>query len=329
VSKHRYRSPEVIETELREHPAVAAWNAVQSRNEEPSRIVALKDNQHSSVFRLEGIGPDASSSVIAKRSKLGGLLTEWAVYRQVLTRLPVTPLRAYEFLQNQDGTTGWLFLEDAGDERWSTDLVEHRALAGNWLGTVHASASALPDGCHLPDRGPAFFQGLLLSGSDRIRQSLDNPVLSWEHRDVLKAVLHHLEVLALHWDDVERSCERVPKTLVHGDLKSKNLRVRELGSTPVLFALDWEVAGWATPAVDLHFVDELELYLNAVRSTWPCLSIEDLWRLRNCGRLFRLAASVYWEAAGLEHDWLDRTMRRFALYSLRLNELILAAGWEA
>jgi hypothetical protein len=224
--------------------------------------------------------------------------------------------------------SGWLFLEDAGNECYSAELVDHRALAAKWLGATHARGAALAGECQLPDRGPIYFWKLLLAGRDRIRNSLANPALSPGDRDLLAAILSQLQIVADHWNHVERACESLPTTLVHGDLKSKNLRVQVFASGPVLFALDWEVAGRATPAVDLYFIDELEVYLQTVRDTWPHLSLDDLRQVRNCGGLFRLMASVCWAAFGLEYHWLERTMRHLALYHSRLSEHIRAAGWE-
>lgn len=324
----RRRRIAVIETGRREHPAATAWSALQARDINPASITVLKDSQHSSVFRLDGAGP-AGSSVIAKRSTLASLLTEQTVYEQALSRLPLRPLRCYGLLRGEDSVYGWLFLEDAGNDCYSADLFEHRALVAKWLGRTHSSAVELAHQCKLPDRGPLFFRNLLQAGSGRIRQSLDKPSLRAGDPDLLKTVVSQLQILFDRWDEVEEYCERVPKTLVHGDLKSKNLRIRAFAPGPELFALDWEVAGWATPAVDLHFVEELELYLDAVRDVWPHLSLVDLRQLRFCGRLFRLVASIYWATAGLEHDWLERTMRHVELYSSRLNELIRTAGWEA
>ncbi len=326
MSKRR-NSIRTIETGLSDHPAVTAWRTIQANGAEPARIAVLKDNQHSSVYRLDGIGR-GGASLIAKRSTLGSLLTERAVYEKVLAKLPARNLRCYGFLEHEDAVSGWLFLEDAGSECYSADLAEHRALAAKWLGATHASSAELSEQCQLPGREPVYFWKLLVDGTNRLRNSLSNSALSPENREVVTAILSHLQVLADHWEKVEQHCERAPRTLVHGDLKSKNLRIRNFADGPVLFALDWEVAGWATPAVDLYFIDELELYLETVRQTWPHLSLDDLQVLRNCGRFFRLVASVYWAASGLEQDWLDRTMRHLTLYCSRLDGQIRAAGWR-
>jgi hypothetical protein len=67
------------------------------------------------VYRLTGVGPDGSD-VIAKRYECATASTEWAIYQDVLPYLPVSTLRYYGRVADDDPQFCWLFLEDAGEE---------------------------------------------------------------------------------------------------------------------------------------------------------------------------------------------------------------------
>src|SRR5260370_31672920 len=134
-----YTAIEAAETDLLEHPAVKAWGKLTPTHARPPRVVMLKpDKKRSAVYRLENAGP-TGSSVIAKRTRLTNIAIELHVYREVLPRLPIRTLRCYGFVEDQDPAFGWLFLEDAGDERYSSGNDEHRALAAEWLAVLHTS----------------------------------------------------------------------------------------------------------------------------------------------------------------------------------------------
>ena len=126
---------------LSEHPAVKAWRGLGGAT--PRHITALargKRLRRGSTFRLEAAGP-SQTNVIAKLS--GGRPRKWsrAVYSELLPRVALPSLRYYGQAPEGDGELRWIFLEDAGSERYSAADPEHRRLAARWLATIQLHAT--------------------------------------------------------------------------------------------------------------------------------------------------------------------------------------------
>src|SRR6266699_416784 len=162
VSKQRrtcLKGAHVAVKTVAEHPAVAAWlkagERIGLRSARPERVTVLKGRGHSIVYRLEGAGP-RGSAVIAKHCSREAARIESAVYRDILPRLGVLALEFHGCIR-EDGERYWLFIEDAGEDKYSYRSEQHRALAGQWLGRVHAAASRLGAPACLPERGPAWY----------------------------------------------------------------------------------------------------------------------------------------------------------------------------
>jgi aminoglycoside phosphotransferase (APT) family kinase protein len=128
------------------------------------------------------------------------------------------------------------------------------------------------------------------------------------------------------WARVEALCAAWPRTLVHGDIGGKNVRVR--GGVPgaELLVFDWEMAGLGIPAVDLLKAD-LDEYLAVARERWPELDRESLAQQRHVGLLLRGAiASIDWTALCLGFQWVEKPMRDLRIYALRLSEAMEKLG---
>src|SRR5439155_13258368 len=166
----------------------------------------------------------------------------------------------------------WLFIEDAGVNRYSPANDEHRTLAARWLAALHRTA--LPDGLRaaLPERGPDHYLQRLRDSVTGLRGRFDNPELPAREVELLRGVVRWCEEVEAHWAEVEQFLERQPRRLVHGDFVIKNLRLRDGANGPVLLVYDFEMAGWGVPATDLaQFVGkcvspDLEVYRAALAS---------------------------------------------------------------
>jgi hypothetical protein len=235
----------IICTNLRDHPAVRAWNDLVPSRVDPAWIEILQDGKNP-VYRLEGVGTQGGS-VIAKRCPL--TTVERKIYEELLPRLPVTGLHYYGFTA-EDDQFGWLFLEDAGSAKYSALLEEHRALAAQWLGLMHTSAAQVATEDRLPDRGPGHYLEHLQSGA-KILRNIANPKLTTDDLRVLESIVSKCEFLESRWRQVEELCAGFPQTLVHGDFTAKNLRVQTGRAGVALLPFDWEMAGWGVPAADL------------------------------------------------------------------------------
>src|SRR5258708_4477717 len=116
--------------DIARHPAVEAWRRLGGGGEDPRQVFVLKpEKKRSAVYRIEGAGP-GGMAVIAKRGRAARLATELLIYREVLPYVPAVTLQCYGWLDDTQPGFGWLFLEDAGEERFSGTNAEHRALAG-------------------------------------------------------------------------------------------------------------------------------------------------------------------------------------------------------
>jgi aminoglycoside phosphotransferase (APT) family kinase protein len=281
------------------------------------------------VYRLAGVGP-GGSAVVAKRCPRETARTEYAVYAEVLPQLPVSALRCFGLVA-EDGPSSWLFLEEAGGEGYSRRADAHRALAGRWLGLLHAMAPRAEAARRLPDRGPGHYLGHLRAGRDAIRENLTNPALTADDRRALESLVALQDALESHWGQVAGLCEGAPRTLVHGDFKAKNLRVRPGPAGAALLCFDWQTAGWAVPAADLASQADRDhaAYEAVLRCHWPDVRPETLQRLAKVGRVFRALAATDWAARELADGWPEGPMQKLRGYAARLAEFLRSHGWGA
>jgi hypothetical protein len=316
-----------LHTSSLEHPAVRAWAKLHGPPRTPPRIEVLKpENKKSAVYRVDHVGP-SGSSVIAKRCKLQRLALERGIYEQVLPDLPLPTLQFYGSWAEPDAAYGWLFLEDAGDERFCSGSAEHRALAGRWLGTLHTSlAGERAKGLGLPRRGLDFHREMAELARDRVRESVTNPAMSADDLSVLERILSHCDCVASHWPEIEAVCNTVPEVLVHGDFGAKNVRVRRRGGALEILPLDWDGAGWGLPADDLAQV-EAGVYWSIVRHHWPGLTADAVDRLANIGKIFWNLIPITDEAETLNSDWVGNVMRKLRAYEAGIAEATAAEGW--
>ena len=327
MRNRNYVTIEGGQTSLLEHPAVKGWGKLCAVRAEPRRVVILKpEEKTSAVYRLENIGP-SGSAVIAKRKRMASIGLEVAIYREVLSHLPLRTLQCYGFIEDQDARFGWLFLEDAGDERYSFDNKEHRVLAAEWLGILHTSAvgDAVAKAC-LPNRGLDYWRSVVLSARDTVRRSLANPAFSADDLTILNAILSQCQVLVRHWAKVEEICNFMPQTLVHGDFSPKNVRVRTGRNGLELFPLDWDCGGWGIAAADLSQTD-IAIYWSVIRHHWPTLDPDAVTRFANVGRMLWALEPITGEVEPLASDWVGNVMRKMRFYHAEVTKAIQAAGW--
>src|SRR5262249_37168274 len=263
---------------------------------------------------------------------------------QVLPALPVLTVRCHGFVEDPDGQGCWLFLEDAGGEEYLPSSALDRALAGRWLGLLHASGTRLAAGSRQPDLGPHHYLDHLPSAHATLLLHLTNPALTGEDVGVLREVVRQCEVIVAHWGDVQRVCAGLPRTFVHGDFAPKNVRVRVGTRGPTLVPFDWGSAGWGVPAADLvqagsapdHGTDwsywaspDLAAYCSEARQAWPRLDLQDLQEVAVLGKVFRLLVCISLDARSFATEWVERAMRNMRIYHAQLTCASLAAGWPA
>jgi hypothetical protein len=328
---------EFLGGDLREHEAVRAWRHFDPGCTAPGCIEVLKYKLKTAVYRLTGSGP-GRAAVIAKKCRMETARVEWLIYEELLPRLPVPALQCYGFLEEPDSEFCWLFLEDAGGERYSPAVAKHRALAGRWLGEAHTTV--LPEDLkeRLPDRSLKHYRRSLEHCRDTLREHLDrNRALTEESAVVFRAVAEHCDVIAAHWAQIEGACQQMPRSLVQGDFVIKNMRIRQGARGAELLVYDWELSGWGLPGTDLaQFVGkvaspDLEVYCDVLKQCHRGLSVEQIQGVAACGNVLRLLDDVHWELTLLEFDspmYLLKPVQALQAYEPRLVKMLNALKWS-
>jgi aminoglycoside phosphotransferase (APT) family kinase protein len=313
----------VLSEDLERHPATAAWRSFAQDAADPKHIEVLRHGRKSATYRLVGAGP-GGASIIAQRSCTAKARIERMVYERILPLLPVTSPRYYG-ARGEDSEYEWLFLEDIGHKRFTVTDPSQRALAGRWVALMHTAASLVAAARDLPDAGPPRYLDYLRADLQTIRANLANPALSPEDEATLRRLVSDLDRLEGAWAAVEHACTGIPSTLVHGDLQRKNLYIRDDAEESVLYAIDWETAGWGVPAADLTKID-LTTYWSVVRRIWSDVRLEDVRRLAVVGRIFLELVGIRWTSPQLAYDsatFLSRPMSWLRVMHGRLTDAML------
>ncbi len=326
---------ETLPGSLLERCAVRAWSRLRPNSVEPRGLEVLKRTAKSAVYRLEGVGPDGAT-VIAKRCHAKTAAFEWMIYQEFLPRLPMPALCTYGFLPEPDGESCWLFIEDAGPHNYSPANAEHRALAGCWLAAVHRSPLFTGLQAVLPERGHGHYLQRLGSARAGLLRGVENTFLYADDVALLRTLLAQCEVIQTHWPELERCFEDFPRTLVHGDFVTKNLRIQNAAAEPALLVFDWEMTGWGVPATDLaQFIGRaaspgLDAYAAVFDQDDPQLELGDLQRLAHFGNLLRVVDKIYWETVrltGESYEFLLRPLMTLREYVPQLAAALRALDW--
>ena len=277
-----------------------AW-MLESRNKKSLALDLSKAEGRRVLYRLVGeTDVFITNFPPAVRKRLG------ITYEELmpLTRMPA--LCCYGVLEEPDGEFCWLFLEDAAGVRYSPHLPHNRALAGRWLAETQLAAMSAGLRSCLPDRGLDHYLRLLRGCRATLLEQLGCGAFSAEDAALLRNIAAHLDALESRWGEVEKICEVMPRTLVHGDFVTKNLRIRAAAASPALLVFDWEFAGWGVPATDLaQFVDrvaspDLSLYCSILNGEQAHLDLRDIQAVAACGNLLRMIDQISWATAGQE-----------------------------
>ncbi|HEX6810044.1 MAG TPA: phosphotransferase [Planctomycetota bacterium] len=315
--------------DLDAHPAAVAWRA--TGGDRLARIEYVRGNlergKGRAIFRLFRSG-SAGDTIIAKCRKSGPGERERIAYERVLPLLSVPVPRCYG--AHDDGSRVWLFVEDARSERITLESPEHRACAARWLARMHVEAAALP--CSwLPERGAAYYLGVLQQVRTAILDNLQNPAFRSDDVAVLQAVLARTAFLQSVWDRVERLCAAMPRTLVHGDFAAKNVFVRAEPAGLELFVIDWEKIGWGVPAIDLSSLarepaQQIEPSIYADAARLPPGEVAE-WAV--AGSIFRMLLAMEWSSQSLAFRWPAKPVGNLQLYLREMERALACASWAS
>lgn len=330
---------DLADYDLSTHPAVRAWSILQCEPARPLGVQILKfprgEFDKACTFRITGIGP-ARTSIIAKLSRSHVARVECLIYRDILPHLPMPRLEFYGTIPSEVQGLDWVFVEDAGETKYTRDDPEDRRLATRWIAALHTSAASVPELEELPDRGPAHYLEHLRSARRRITASRFNAALDHDQHSVLNRADSYLESYEASWNELERLCQSMPCTLAHGDLARRNTRLRIDTNSRGLVAFDWEMAGRGIPAPDLAsslirtFPSCLDTYFASVREAWPELNFEDILRMAAVGRILRVIAAIDWASASILFEdplFLSKPVSYIQSYIRRIEDEIGEPPW--
>lgn len=329
---------EILPADPADHPAARALRRLVPTARRPEAIEILKLTRSCGVYRLVGAAADGTN-IIAKRDRPRSVFVERIVYEELLPHLGAPALGCHGSLEEAQGAF-WIFIEDAGDGGYAAVSRDDRVLAGEWLAVLHAVAARGAGGpleALVPDRGPGHYRAILATVRRVVDDNLDNPSLPEEDRSALAALANDCAALEARWPAIERICARGPRTIVHGDLVEKNVRVRRGAGAAALLVFDWENAGWGVPAADLApavggtVSPDLDTYGARARGAFPGTNPATLRDVAACGVYFRILDSMNWvvpEMGPHERRFLARPMACLRIYQARLREALDARGWS-
>ena len=321
---------------LLEQKAVQAWSRLKQEPVEPASLELLKGKFKTAVYRLGGAGP-GGAPIIAKRCKTVTATVERMIYADFLPRLPLPSLHIYGFVPEPEGDYCWLFLEDAGPDRFAPTSEDHRALAARWLGALHGVSFSAESTQSLPQRGASHYLGLVRRAHAELLDLARFVVLSAEDRELLHKLAARCDVIEARWEEAERCFEESPRGLVHGDLVIKNLRVRNATNPSALLVFDWEMAGWGVPATDLAqsvgrvASPNLEAYCATLQQTQPRIGVRQIQRLADFGTLLRVIDKILWETidpGGETYSYLLKPLMTLRRYEPQLAAALHALEWS-
>ncbi len=311
--------------DLREHPAIQAWKTLHSSPDNLRGIQILKNKTKSQIYRLEGIGADGSS-VIAKRCLKETALIEYAVYEHILPALPMPALSCYGTIEDCDPTFRWIFLEDAGGIPFNPLLGSHRHAFALWLGILHTYTTNTQMVSNIPERGCAYYLQVLHRVLEMIEDSLNTVILRTGEQYVLKKLLTRCEFVASCWKRIEERCAGISPTIVHGDLKEKNIRVRFTKEGAIVLPFDWEMAGRGEPFSDLTRCPDFNTYCSVAHLQWPGLTEHDLRQFAFVGWIFRTILAIQWKCLSLKFEFCEWPMEQLNHHEVKLAAILHTLG---
>ena len=305
-------------------PAIDAWQRLLGKRSPAGEVSLLAKRFKSTVYRLDGVGP-GNTSVVAKYCQGETASHERIIYQQILPKLPLSSPRYYGYVAGPC-EYDWLFLEYVQGEQYSRSRDDHAVLVAHWLGLLHSAAPEVTRAAWLPDRGPQHHLTLLLEARHKLQSNLPLLKLPARELDVIRAVISQCDFLESRWDRVEQSCSRMPRTLIHGDFKPRNVVIRTDGEKSSVLPFDWEASGWGVPTGDLAYID-LVPYFETVRRRWPGVTIEDVQAMKAIGRIFRGIEEFRWESEKFDPSWEVSTIK-LQIYHARMAEAIEMTNWR-
>jgi len=270
-------------------------------------------------------------NIIAKRCVTATARHERIVYETVLEKLELGVPRFRGLAEDSDDRYCWLFLDDAGNHKYSRSSTSHAALAAHWLAELHSSTDNVSV-TDIPERGAVDFIERLKCGRARLTNFAETNDLDSGTHDFFAHTIELMNALESAWNEIESRCEHMPRVLTHGDFKLSNLRILDAEAGPRLIAMDWEMAAFGPVAIDMHGFNVGDFgsvtalppsaYLAVSRASWDRFDTHDVDSAALIGTVFRQLSSIEWESQKLHPRSIVKNLERFGVYRQRLTEAL-------
>lgn len=309
--------------------AVTRWRTLGGAV--PASVVPVQEERSRSLYRLVGAAGEGAD-VIAKRCPGSEADREQTIYETLTSCCPGISVELYGRARSE-GKYDWLFLQDAAGRTFHLGDMHDRAVAGRWLGQLHALGADMPGASSLRDRGPEHFVEYLDIVPHQAARASRNPELGDTDRHSIDYTVDVCARVRSQWDRVRSFCATMPPTFVFGDFKDDNVRVIDSDRGPTLVGFDWNEAGWGVPALDVltfaaHRVAPLlSEYLPVVMARWPAMTAERILLLGVVGEIFRCGASMRWELHRLEWPWTAKAMALLRHHNDWMDRCIQRVPW--
>ena len=304
----------------RGHPAIIAWEELGIGSLKSARVDLLKRSAcGSSVFRLQDEAQRAAP-IIAKYCPAETGAVERRVYEGILGGSDVAAAPYHGWLAAKEDGFCWIFLGEVEGARYSPRRAEHRRAAGFWFAALHSALQSAEQPVDFPHRGPAHYRNLLTFADTTLTDALLKVECDQHERRVLEALRGQLDRMASGWSAIEAVCEEIPHSLVHGDFVTHNAFVQQCATGPALVPIDWEKAGWGTPAEDLSEID-LDAYWSMMAPHSAGFGREHYAQLARVGRKFRCLVFLEWAMPGIGARVDERVWSHLELCRSWLDDL--------
>lgn len=290
--------------------ALQHWRALNQTGPLPEQVITLRHKSKDDVFLFKGVGPQ-NGNVIAKRFRCTMAQRDRLIYQEILPSAQIHAPEFRGFIAEDAGAFCWLFIEEVVGEQYASDSTRHNCVVAKWLGHMHTKTQHMALARTFPAQDADLYLKHLRDGRKRISQNMDHAALNATDHMTLGKILSHLSYVESLWPEVENSIQLAPSTLVHGDYKGSNFRIKQNAETPDdVLVFDWETVGWGYPGADLWMRNlDLNVYRDTVAAKWPTVTYDNVTRMMRTGKLLRKLAAVDWASSWFETDYPQKIVK--------------------
>lgn len=305
--------------------AIRAWVEF-SGSEAPRRIKTMLPPRYTGKSVVLGLGPVGPGGirVVAKELLARAAKLEKTVYEEILPRLSVSGPELIGMVESVDPGRVWLFLEEVDGPAFDKRDAAHVAIASRWLARLHSETLNGDEGL-LPERHPAHYEALAKRTRSELGEVSENRELTSTQTELLGRLAGHVGRLLASFDSVADVYTALPRVVVHGDFKWRNMAFSSTVGLQDLYVFDWSEAHVGPTAIDTWWVDGG--YTIGMREAGVKLDSRQTVDSRRLSTILRTLSSVAWEIPSLRFEWVAKPMSRMSRYEGQLSSALVETPW--